>query len=159
MINCGFNFNNTFARVIGDGRDTLFWEDTWIGDRRFKEKFPRLYRLEEDKDAKVCDWVRWVDSIPHATWNWSRSPFGRGSDDLEMLLNLISSYNSAQNSQQNWRWNLSVDGTFYTKILASNLDEKLYRHLRNDMGIVINKLIPQSISIFTWRAMRRRLPV
>ncbi|XP_071688572.1 uncharacterized protein [Rutidosis leptorrhynchoides] len=145
--------------ILGDGRDILFWEDTWIGDQCFKENFPRLYRLEDDKEAKVCDQIRWIDSIPQISWNWSPPPFGRGRDDLEMITVMISSYSNTETSQQKWRWNTSGDGLFYTKILTNTLDEKLFGHLRNDAETVFNKLIPKSISIFIWRAMRRRLPV
>jgi hypothetical protein len=32
-------------KVIGNGERTLFWEDTWLGQKPIRELFPRLYLL------------------------------------------------------------------------------------------------------------------
>jgi len=38
-------FDDNIRRVIGHGRDTLFWYDKWIGDMLLRLKFPRLFDL------------------------------------------------------------------------------------------------------------------
>jgi len=38
-------FEENIRRVVGDGRDTLFWYDKWVGDILLKLKFPRLFEL------------------------------------------------------------------------------------------------------------------
>lgn len=36
--------------------DTLFWEDSWVGEELLKSLFTRLYhQLDWDKDGRVCD--------------------------------------------------------------------------------------------------------
>ncbi|GJR45998.1 hypothetical protein Tco_1314101 [Tanacetum coccineum] len=40
----------TLSIGVGNGVDTLFWEDVWIGDLSLKSEFPRLYALETCDD-------------------------------------------------------------------------------------------------------------
>ena len=40
---------NGLWMIIGDGQNTLFWEDLWVGDSYLKDRFPGsiLYPLKE----------------------------------------------------------------------------------------------------------------
>ena len=43
---------------IGDGTQTRFWEDKWLGPITLKEKFPALFnivRRKHDTVAQVCN--------------------------------------------------------------------------------------------------------
>nr|GEV94752.1 cytochrome P450 [Tanacetum cinerariifolium] len=42
-----------FIIKIGNGQDTRFWLDTWIGNEPLKDSFPRLFRLESTPTAMV----------------------------------------------------------------------------------------------------------
>ncbi|GJX27560.1 RNA-directed DNA polymerase, eukaryota, reverse transcriptase zinc-binding domain protein [Tanacetum coccineum] len=44
-------------KQIGDGMDTKFWEDLWIGECTLKEKFPRNFRLDTKMNALVKDQI------------------------------------------------------------------------------------------------------
>ncbi|XP_071704165.1 uncharacterized protein [Rutidosis leptorrhynchoides] len=46
-------FNDSFVKVIGDGGSVSFWDDCWCGSNKFREIFPRLYRLESNKSVSV----------------------------------------------------------------------------------------------------------
>nr|GEX35549.1 RNA-directed DNA polymerase, eukaryota, reverse transcriptase zinc-binding domain protein [Tanacetum cinerariifolium] len=39
---------------VGNGSNTSFWKDLWIGDSRLCLAFPRLYALENNKDCTVA---------------------------------------------------------------------------------------------------------
>ncbi|GJZ45079.1 RNA-directed DNA polymerase, eukaryota, reverse transcriptase zinc-binding domain protein [Tanacetum coccineum] len=43
------------AKKIGNGCNTLFWLDTWIGNEPLKDSFPRLFKLKSNPLALVCD--------------------------------------------------------------------------------------------------------
>nr|GEV64012.1 RNA-directed DNA polymerase, eukaryota, reverse transcriptase zinc-binding domain protein [Tanacetum cinerariifolium] len=49
----GFDFWSHCKKRIGNGNDTRFWFDCWIGDIPLRDKFPRLFALELDKEASV----------------------------------------------------------------------------------------------------------
>lgn len=51
-------FDNNIQRVLGDGRNTLFWHDMWVGDIPLCDKFPRLFDLAVDKEGSVEEMSR-----------------------------------------------------------------------------------------------------
>ncbi|GJY70914.1 RNA-directed DNA polymerase, eukaryota, reverse transcriptase zinc-binding domain protein [Tanacetum coccineum] len=51
----GIDFLQFIRKKIGNGVNTSFWADSWIGSIPFKEKFLRLYALEESKSISVAD--------------------------------------------------------------------------------------------------------
>ena len=44
--------NGTF--LIKDGSATRFWEDTWVGNMSFKDRYPSLYNIMGDPHAMVA---------------------------------------------------------------------------------------------------------
>nr|GFA18267.1 hypothetical protein [Tanacetum cinerariifolium] len=40
---------------VGNGLNTMFWEDVWMSNKNFKTSFPRIYALESDKNLTVAD--------------------------------------------------------------------------------------------------------
>ena len=40
-------------KKVGNGDDTLFWNDLWLGDEVLKVQYPRLYALKTYKDVCV----------------------------------------------------------------------------------------------------------
>jgi len=46
-------FDDNIHRVVGDGRNTLFWYDNWVGEIPLRHKFPRLFDLAVNKECMV----------------------------------------------------------------------------------------------------------
>ena len=40
--------------IIGDGSDTLFWEDTWLGTTPLSSQYPILYNIVQHKNVTVA---------------------------------------------------------------------------------------------------------
>jgi hypothetical protein len=38
---------------IKDGTNTRFWDDTWVGDKPLKVKYPSLYNIVQDPHTTV----------------------------------------------------------------------------------------------------------
>ncbi|PWA73278.1 reverse transcriptase domain, Reverse transcriptase zinc-binding domain protein [Artemisia annua] len=55
LVSYGISLPSVFKKKIGNGCNTLFWLDTWIGNEPLKDSFPRLFRLESNPSALVCD--------------------------------------------------------------------------------------------------------
>ncbi|XP_071728717.1 uncharacterized protein [Rutidosis leptorrhynchoides] len=159
MDKCDISFNNSLVRFIGENRDILFRDDTWVGEQCSKSKFPRLYKLDENQNAQVIDRVVWSRSGAIFDWQWCREPRGRNIDDLQELIRLINGVPRADSGRDEWKWVLSGDGKYNTKNLADKLDDNLYGSNSYDSETDRNRLLPQSIGIFVWRAKRRRLQV
>ncbi|XP_071694715.1 uncharacterized protein [Rutidosis leptorrhynchoides] len=61
------SFVKSFKKSIGDGRSTLFWEEVWCGSEALKNVFPRIFRLEQDKNASIRDRVSAASISQHVT--------------------------------------------------------------------------------------------
>ncbi|XP_071689558.1 uncharacterized protein [Rutidosis leptorrhynchoides] len=158
MTKRGYNFNNSFVRNIDEGSDVLFWEDLWVGEQRLRDKYPRLYHLEEVKDAKINDRVLCNNGTRVFTWQWSRPPLGRNGVEVEQLQLEVRNQFHRLGSRTGWEWSSSEDGKFHTKTLTNILDLQLCEASGEARETEINRLLPQSIGIFIWRTKRRRLP-
>ncbi|XP_071699436.1 uncharacterized protein [Rutidosis leptorrhynchoides] len=158
LAKCDINFNLSFEKSFGEGKETLFWEDRLIGDKAFKGKFARLYRLETTKDVRVSDRIHWDGSVVSHNWSWTRPLSGRANSELaEMKAAIITSvFNNS--SRDVWKWNLHEKGFYCTKTLSHLIDEKMYGN--NSVGVTdVNRLVPKSLNVFAWRVKRRRIPV
>ena len=40
---------------IKDGKQTRFWEDTWVGQRPFREQYPSIYNIARQPHASVAN--------------------------------------------------------------------------------------------------------
>lgn len=54
-------FWENIERKIGDGKGTFFWEDVWLGREPLKVRFPRLYHLSSNQEAKISDMRHWKE--------------------------------------------------------------------------------------------------
>ncbi|KAL4556315.1 hypothetical protein LXL04_038962 [Taraxacum kok-saghyz] len=59
---------DAWKRCVGNGRETRFWDDCWIGNRPLRMVFPRLVALDVDPTCMVAD--RWFDG--GWRWQWQR---------------------------------------------------------------------------------------
>ncbi|XP_071694765.1 uncharacterized protein [Rutidosis leptorrhynchoides] len=125
----GIDFGNSFYKVIGDGSNSQFWTDCWLGDSPLKDRLPRLFRLDQDQSALEGNRIRWSDS---------------GWEDVNL---------------DSWAWRLANNGVFTTKILTKLNDEKLLPSNGSRVGTLKNNLVPSKVEIFIWRVLKRRIPV
>ncbi|XP_071694888.1 uncharacterized protein [Rutidosis leptorrhynchoides] len=59
----GIEYSNSFKKVIGNGKDTSFWNDVWLGDIPLGIKFNMLFRIDSSLNATVYDRVGWDGSL------------------------------------------------------------------------------------------------
>ncbi|GJX40750.1 hypothetical protein Tco_0255740 [Tanacetum coccineum] len=88
---------------VGNGMNTSFWNDCWIGDSMLKHLFSRLFALETIKDISVADKFR----VPITCSFRIRS---RGDEDLQLdhLMGLIDS--TLLSNSGRIRWGLELNG-------------------------------------------------
>jgi hypothetical protein len=58
---------------VGSGSRTHFWLDLWYGDVTFKEVFPPLFRIAENREAYVADYLCWHNGFAHWDFLFTRS--------------------------------------------------------------------------------------
>ena len=103
----------------------VFWLDRWVRvGVVLCEKFPRLFRLEVNKDESVGEKRVWGEGGWEWQWNWVREPRGRGEGDLMELTALTNFFVPNVLQLDSWRWILDNKGQFTVKCLREKIDEK-----------------------------------
>ena len=75
-------FDDQVLKRVGDGSDTSFWCDRWLGAAPFCERFRWLYELTENKSMSVADLLS-VDSEQWGVvWRWRRRLWQREEELL-----------------------------------------------------------------------------
>ncbi|GJT72751.1 RNA-directed DNA polymerase, eukaryota, reverse transcriptase zinc-binding domain protein [Tanacetum coccineum] len=184
----GINLPMLFKKKIGNGQQTSFWQDNWLGGSSFKDTFPCLYRLETNPDCLVSERNSYginlrnnpnMSSPPSidATRNVFVPDFGlvllppsgphlnwawrrhiRSGPKLDELVELTNLLAQLNLSDAVDTWEFSIDST---RIFSA-------KSMRNHITIMSNhidshptrwnKLLPIKVNILTWRVINRRIP-
>lgn len=106
-------FKEMCKRLVGDGKDTGFWKESW-GDfgTSLKELFQRLYRLEARKDVNFIERIVKNEEGVCYLWEWERVLLDR--DLVKDLEQKIGSLILKENVNDRWVW-VSGKGEAYSK--------------------------------------------
>lgn len=137
------SLSNLIVKKISNGRQTLFWNDTWLKDiGPLKFRFPRLYALEMYKNCIVAErWSR-IDGIWQGNWAWRRHPTSRALSDLSSLNFLINGLVLDTSAEDKWTWALEDSGIFLPGHCAkpSIVNSLLARHILHLLGGILGCL-------------------
>ncbi|XP_071695842.1 uncharacterized protein [Rutidosis leptorrhynchoides] len=153
------NFKNSFAKILGNGGSTLFWNEHWVGSDKLCNLFPRLYRLELFPDASVKDILGDGGIGSSENWCWRRDIPGRALQEFVELKGLLSSVSINSNRPDSSKWTLATNGLFKVSLLSHAIDDKILNVHSSVQGTLHNYLVPKKIEIFAWRALKKRLLV
>ncbi|GKE02796.1 RNA-directed DNA polymerase, eukaryota, reverse transcriptase zinc-binding domain protein, partial [Tanacetum coccineum] len=131
------------TKRVGNGENSLFWDDVWIGDTTLKEQYPKVYALETCKSISVANKFR-------------RPP--RGGVELHQYNNLSSRLDSIQLPmiQDRWVWSLGGTGEFTTASARKFIDDKrLPKASYNTRWVKAN---PIKVNVLAWRIGLNKLP-
>ncbi|GJQ97360.1 putative RNA-directed DNA polymerase, eukaryota, reverse transcriptase zinc-binding domain protein [Tanacetum coccineum] len=155
----GIEFTSSFVKKVRNGTNTCFWEDIWLGEVRLKDRFPRLYELEREKNVLVSGRGQWAEGKWRWIWDWRREPRGRGEGEWMELLNCLTNVIMSPTCRDTWKWNLSDDGDFTVKELTAIIQDQSTIERQSNRETIWNRLVPRKINVFVWRATKGRLPV
>jgi hypothetical protein len=65
-------FEEHVSRRVGDGSDTYFWTDPWVGGRPLSERFGRLFDLADTKRCTVAEMFSLGWEAEGEAWVWRR---------------------------------------------------------------------------------------
>jgi hypothetical protein len=126
--------------VLGDGKGTRFWEDTWLGETPLSSQYLALYNIVRHKHVRVAD----VLSNPPLNTGFRRV---LRDDRWESWLNLVQRLMTVQQNDEPdcFKWHLTTSGVFSMK--------SLYADFMNDHTKYLQKYlwkmkVPLKISIF-----------
>ncbi|XP_071700484.1 uncharacterized protein [Rutidosis leptorrhynchoides] len=158
-LNIGLNFNVLFDKKLGDGRDTFFWEDIWVGGMRLKDRFSRLFRLEVNQMASVKDRVTFIKASWEFLWQWSRNLTGRLVGELKDLGTLILGFTGLDHGEGKWICKVDNSEVYKTRVMTRKIEDLLLAGHCSNTSTMRNKLLPQKVGLFIWRVLKERIPV
>jgi hypothetical protein len=95
---------------VGNGMDTRFWDDSWLGDKPLAQQYPSFYNIVQQKQVSVAN------VLSHNTLNIS---FRRTLSDNRWFqwLHLIQRLTNVQlnNEKDKFVWGLTKSGQFTVK--------------------------------------------
>jgi hypothetical protein len=152
-----------FSKKIGNGGNTSFWHDSWVGPQPLKEVFPRLFLISTQKMSSVLDCGRWVSGVWEWNFMWRRNLFVWEEERRNMLLNLLTPIHLSNNSDE-WKCQFSTGGMFSVSSLYRYLSGIIIPPISLDPGLVRElsylwkSLAPSKVIVFSWQLLLGRLP-
>ncbi|GJR65249.1 putative RNA-directed DNA polymerase [Tanacetum coccineum] len=141
------DLRNIFKRKVGNGESTRFWIDNWLGGGPLNVSYPRLFRLEVNKNGLVRDRAPTVPQhhtvsfsgaattgphtlssmgpiLPpglHFQWTWSRPLRSQHEiDELNEIVSLLSNLHLS-NSHDTWECYLNHSHGFSVNLIRKHI--------------------------------------
>lgn len=147
-----------FYIKVASGQATAFWTDSWIGERKLENLFPRLFRLSTQKNAKVCE----VFNNSSASWElyFRRNLFQWEQglvDILKQMLAEVTIYNQGEDLLR-WRWD-QKSGTFSVKSCYEKWEAAsgAVYPIGPKCMLIWKNVCPFKAEILTWQAIQDKL--
>jgi hypothetical protein len=151
-------FHGNVSQVVGDGKNTLFWSDVWVGGMSFRDRFTRLYDLSMLKSESVFNMnlLGWGDG--GGAWNWRRTLFAWEEEMLEQLRLLLLTVTLQVGRVDKRVWRLETSSVYTVRSAYKFFNA----NVPADPGVPIDSLwhkdVPLKVVLFVWRLLRDRLP-
>jgi hypothetical protein len=100
-----------FFKRIGNGDDTSFWHDIWVGTQPLKKVFPRLFLVSIQKECSVLEVGRWDSDRWVWDFKWRRNLFVWEEERRYMLVNILTPI-QLSTSNDEWRCHHVTGGMF-----------------------------------------------
>jgi hypothetical protein len=156
-------FSQSAFKKLGNGINTSFWLDTWVGMLPLQARFPRLFSISNQKNVSVAD--SHSQSLGTDRWRlvWRRRLFEWEKILVADLLEVINAVSLSPNIDDSWGWkpergaDFTVKSTYKTVALLIDPDVALL-----PWHAVIFKAIwkcpaPSKVSGFVWKLLHGRL--
>lgn len=151
-------FGQGVEKIVGNGRETMFWHDIWVNDAPLSTKFCRLYNISTGKQHTIEQMGEWIGN----TWTWKlpwrRRLFIWEQTLYDELMDEIQNIQISKDKQDSWRWKQSKDGIYSVKSAYSVLTSEPNRVAKTCYNLIWNNSVPLKVSGFSWQLLEKKLP-
>lgn len=152
LKNQGVDFLAHMHKKLGNGADTSFWEDIWLGDMSFNHRFPRLYALELDKKISVATKVAQSGLIT----SFRRAPrSGLESSQLADLVDKVGKIYLVDKNDR-WYWDLEGSSDFSVASFKKLIDRIRLAEVSSQTRWI--KEVPIKVNVHAWKVKLDALP-
>ncbi|GJX12096.1 RNA-directed DNA polymerase, eukaryota [Tanacetum coccineum] len=148
----GIDLGALIRKKVGNGEDTLFWEEHWNGEKDLRSQFPRLYALETCKHITVASKLRHVSLAS----SFRHPPRGGAEESQFDLFNSCIADLVLPQMLDRWFWSLEGSSEFLVKSTRILIND-FFHHIGDVLTRWV-KLVPIKINIFAWKVFLDKLP-
>jgi hypothetical protein len=155
-------FVEAVVKEVGNGNNTLFWKEVWIGNQPLFVQFPRIYGISNQKSNTILSLGSWVDGVWSWNFSWRRNLFEWEVPMFEEFLGLIQHFVPAAHEDK-WVWRMNVEDGFSVRDCYDLLYRKFREHGGVDRcdGFAFEKIwkcgAPSKVCAFSWQAILGRI--
>lgn len=147
------DLNQMFKDSCGNGRDIRFWLDSWAGSNSFKERFPALFKRENDKKCRVSERYC-IENKGFVLVGMGQFNQEEDKEKEEMFKELEKIV--LNESRDKWEWRGRSHKTFSVKGVKDFIQSQL--DFSSNFVFKWVKWIPRKCNIFMWRLGLDRIP-
>ncbi|XP_071714472.1 uncharacterized protein [Rutidosis leptorrhynchoides] len=144
--------NNVFKRKVGNGANTKFWKDIWIGDCSLASRFGRIFSLDMNGDCTIAD--RFINGV--WVWDWSRELTSCRHQALLQDLKLVIDSFVLGDQMDSWACTISKQSCYLVKDGRMMIDNMLLPSNGHSTRWI--NTLPRKVNIFMWRVELNKLP-
>lgn len=158
FLEAGISLRDLFRRKVGRGEKTRFWKDVWIVGVPLKDKFPRIYKIESNKNSLIKDRVVvQPDSMVEMSWQWKKHRMSNAElNEFQLLTTLLNNF-TFTHEDDSWEWIIGDNGKFSVKSLRQALD--ISKKYSIPKTLKWNSWIPCRVNCFSWRLVQYKIPL
>lgn len=107
--------NEGLCRKIGEGNETEFWNDSWLGTDIIKVKYPRLFSISIQQNLNIKEMGHWRNGTWQWEFRWRRNIFNREESLVEELRQQVDSVTLSEGVADKWIWSKEEGGIYSVK--------------------------------------------
>lgn len=149
--------SKSISKRLGDGSDTRFWLDLWVGDVPLAVRFAGLYNLSLQQSGLVSDMGFWQADSWSWLIPWRRAPRDWEKHLVDELYLLLNQVELKLSTSDEWRWNPDPNAGYSVRSAYCVL-----RGLEDVPPVpVFNQVwrtwVPSNTKAFVWRLLWGRV--
>ena len=143
---------------VGDGKNTLFWSDVWVGGIAFRDRFNRLFELSLLKEESIFGMHSLGWGSEGRAWRWRRRLFVWEEELVGELKFLLQNVTLQVDRVDRRLWRLETSSVYTVRSAYKFLNANVAVDQAVPVSSLWHKNVPLKVVIFAWRLFRDRLP-
>ncbi|GJZ10009.1 RNA-directed DNA polymerase, eukaryota, reverse transcriptase zinc-binding domain protein [Tanacetum coccineum] len=146
------NLMDFIQKKVGNGENTSFWDDSWLGEVALKVLYKRLYALEMCKSISVAEKM----GHPSLSHSFRRMPRGGVEQENYGLLCSKVADLVLPNISDRWCWSLEGSQEFSVKSSRILIDNTILP--KAEVPTRWLRVVPIKVNVHAWRVCLDKLP-